>query len=211
MHAADDGTRLEPVAHDRARQLIEAGSQLEIDVQADAGRFVHEERKGIVEGRQLRGKRAQRVEREVAHPAARGSVAHLVEMIRMGEHERASSEIEDVELDQVDARSRPPLGTSAGCSRERERQHRGGRSAARRRWSVKFDHGAPCDTGRSAQPAAGEESNNDCLENDDRGREPRSVLPEDLGIRRQGIGQAGRFHDALTPHRRLSSQRPKRR
>jgi hypothetical protein len=41
--------------------------------------------------------------REITHAAARGAVTHFIEVIRMCDHERASPEIEHVELDQVDA------------------------------------------------------------------------------------------------------------
>ena len=46
---------------------------------------------------------AQRLERLLAHATRGGAVADLVEVVGVREHERAASEIEDVELDQIDS------------------------------------------------------------------------------------------------------------
>ena len=114
MHATDHRARLESVARDRASNLVEPRPQLEIDVKADLRGLVDEERQSFIESRQLRGDGTQLPEREAAHTALRRSMTHLVEMVRMGEYERASVEIENVELDQVDSgvdrRSERPQG-----------------------------------------------------------------------------------------------------
>jgi hypothetical protein len=59
---------------------------------------------GVVEGRQVRRDLAELVEREVAYASRRSSMAHLVEMIRVCEHERAPRQVDDVELDQMHSR-----------------------------------------------------------------------------------------------------------
>ena len=58
----------------------------------------------LVERRQLRRELAQLGERAVAHGADSRAVAHLVQVVRVREDERAAGEVEHVELDRVDAR-----------------------------------------------------------------------------------------------------------
>ena len=58
-------------------------------------------RERLVERRQLRSDRSELRERLVPHPADGGAVAHLVETIRVSEHERPAKQIQHVELDQV--------------------------------------------------------------------------------------------------------------
>ena len=103
MNAADDSAGFEPVAHDRGCELVEAPAQLEVDVESDRRCLVDEVRERLVERRQLGRDLAQLLERTRAHPAARGTVAHLLELVRVREHERPLLEVEDVELDQVNA------------------------------------------------------------------------------------------------------------
>ena len=70
-------------------------------MEPDVGGLVGEEREGVVEGRQVRRDLAELVEREVAHASRRSAMAHLVEMIRVCNHERAPRQVEHVELDQM--------------------------------------------------------------------------------------------------------------
>ena len=104
MKAADDRPFLQPVTPDRGRELIEPGRQLQVDVEPDLGRLVDEERERVIEGREVRGHLAERLERLVPDPSGGSPVTDLVEMIGVGENERPVPEVEDIELDQVDAR-----------------------------------------------------------------------------------------------------------
>ena len=88
---------------DCGSQLVEPSAQLEVDVDTDVRRLVDEERERLVEGGKLRRESTQLLEREVPHAACRRAVADLVEVIRVRDHERASRQVEHVELDQVDA------------------------------------------------------------------------------------------------------------
>ncbi len=103
VEGADDGPPGDTVPPERSRELVQARRQLEVDVQADAGRLLGEEGDRLVECRQLRSDLTELVQREVLHASARGAVAHLVEPIRVGYDERPSCERDDVELDEVDA------------------------------------------------------------------------------------------------------------
>ncbi len=107
-------------------------------MQPDSRGLVDEEGQGLVEGGQLRCDLAQRVEGESADPAARRSMAHLVEVIRVGDHERAQREIEHVELDQVDAdldrrpeRAQRVLGGQGSRTTMADAQHAAGRTVER--------------------------------------------------------------------------------
>ena len=161
MHAADDRASFEPVAHDRRGELVEARPQLEVDVQPDVRSLVDEERERLVERRQLRSDLAQLLERERAHPASRGAVAHLVEVIGVREHERPARQVENVELDQVDAhldrraeRAQRVLGSEGRRAAVTDAQHGTGRacrSITMRPPSIADD--GP-DSGGSTTPAA---------------------------------------------------------
>jgi hypothetical protein len=66
-------------------------------------RLLDEERERLVERRQVGRDLSERLQREATDAARRGAVADLVEVVRVGEDERAAPEVEDVELDHVDA------------------------------------------------------------------------------------------------------------
>ena len=131
------------MAHDRSGELVEALPQLEVDVQSDAGRLVDEERERVVERRQLGSDLAQLLERERAHPARRGTVTHLLEAVGVREHERPPLEVENVELDQVDAHldGRPERAKGVLGSERRRAAMTDAQDAAGR--AVQIDHDAP--------------------------------------------------------------------
>ena len=72
-------------------------------MEADVGRLVREVRERLVEGGQLGRDLAQLFERARTDRPGRRPVADLVQVVGVREDERASPEIEDVELDEVDA------------------------------------------------------------------------------------------------------------
>ena len=118
-------------------------------------RLVDEERKRLVERRQLGRDLAQLGERALAHRAGRGAVAHLVEPVGVGEHERPARKVEDVELDQVDAlRDRRPERAQGVLRRERggaavgDAQHR---AVA----ALEVDHPSPRRAARCHHQASG--------------------------------------------------------
>ena len=99
-------------------QLIEAGRQLQVDVQRHVSRGQEGER--VVERRELRSELLQLGERAVAHGADSGAVADLGEVVRVSEHERTAGEVEHVELDRVDTvRKRHLERTQRVLGRER--------------------------------------------------------------------------------------------
>ena len=82
-----------------------------------------------------------------AHPAARGAVAHLLEVVGVREHERPALEVEDVELDQVDAhldgrpeRAKGVLGSERRRAAMTDAEHAAGRA-------VQVDHDATAGAG----------------------------------------------------------------
>ena len=103
MGGRDDRPLLEPEPAERGRQLVQARGQLQVDVETDVRGLVHEERERLLEGRKLGRDLAQLGERALAHGAVGGATAHLVEPIRVREHERPARQVEHVELDEVDA------------------------------------------------------------------------------------------------------------
>ena len=72
-------------------------------MQAGGRRLLGEERERVGERRQLGRDLARGREGEAAEGAARPPVGHLVEIVRVRDHELAGVEREDVELDQVGA------------------------------------------------------------------------------------------------------------
>ena len=99
----DDRPPLEPEPPQLGRELVEARLELQIDVEADVGRLVGEERERIGQRRELRCELVELGERPRAHGARRAPVGHLVEVVGVRQDERAERQIEDVELDEVDA------------------------------------------------------------------------------------------------------------
>jgi hypothetical protein len=81
----------------------------QVDLEADAGGALAEERKRLVEGRQPGRDRPQLRERHSSDASAPGAVAHFPEIVRVREHERTVVEIVDVELDDVAAELDCPL------------------------------------------------------------------------------------------------------
>ena len=166
-------------------------------MQSDAGRLVDEERERVVERRQLGSDLAELLERERAHPARRGTVTHLLEAVGVREHERPPLEVEDVELDQVDAhldgrpeRAKGVLGSERRRAAMTDAQHAAGRA-------VQVDHDATAGAGLTgadpADPPPGREADHDRLGDDDRGRQLRRVLPERLRVdtqQRVGVREA---------------------
>ena len=67
MNAADHGASSSRDALIATRELVEPRPQLEIDVQPDPGRLFDEERQSLVEGRQLRRHRPQRLQQQPAN------------------------------------------------------------------------------------------------------------------------------------------------
>ena len=81
---------------------------------------------------------------------ARGTVAHLLEVIGVREHERPALEVENVELDQVDAhldrrpeRAKRVLGSERRRAAMTDAQHAAGRA-------VQVDHDAAAGAGLTA-------------------------------------------------------------
>ena len=101
VEGADDGSLDEAVPLEGVHQLVEASRQLQVDVQCDVS--LGQEGERFVQRRELRSELAQLGERPVTHCADRSAVADLREVVRVGEHERATDEVEHVELDRVDA------------------------------------------------------------------------------------------------------------
>src|SRR6476646_9415018 len=85
----------------RGRDLPAVPVALDIKMEADVGRG--EERERLVEQRHVRRCAPQLVQGQWLDPAANGAVADLEQIVGMGDHEGAVVEIEDVELDEVDA------------------------------------------------------------------------------------------------------------
>jgi hypothetical protein len=91
-------------------------------MQAGLAGLVYEEREPLAERRYLRANLPETLERPVSHRAARGAVTHLVEVVRVSDHELAVAKIEDVELDEIHARFyRCPEGLKRvlGCESRR--------------------------------------------------------------------------------------------
>ena len=63
MERGDDGPPLDTEPAQCGGELVEAGRQLEVDVEPDSRCLVREERKRVVERRQLRRHLAQLIER----------------------------------------------------------------------------------------------------------------------------------------------------
>ena len=103
MERRDDGTALEPEAAERVGELVEARRQLEVDVEPDVRRLVDEELERLLERRQLGRDGAQLGQRPLPHGPVGCAVADLVEVVGVREHERPAREVENVELDEVDA------------------------------------------------------------------------------------------------------------
>ena len=95
--------RSSPCRCERGRELVEPRRELQVDVQADARRLVREERERLVERRQLGRDLAELLEGARPDGAGGDAVAHLVEVIGVRDDERPARQVEDVELDEVDA------------------------------------------------------------------------------------------------------------
>ena len=128
---ADDRAVDEAMPPQRRRELVETGLELEVDVQPDVVCLVGEERERVVERGQLRCDLAERCEGHAADPAGSDTVAHLLEVVGVGEHERAANEVEHVELDHVDTavpggaeRAQGVLRSEHGCATMPDAQHR---------------------------------------------------------------------------------------
>jgi hypothetical protein len=72
-------------------------------VHAGPRSLVDEEGEGLVQGRQLRAERADLCNMHGSQCSLSCTVAHLVEVVRVGDHELAAREPEHVELDEVDS------------------------------------------------------------------------------------------------------------
>ncbi len=103
VERGDDRAPLEPVPVQAGRELVEPGRELQIDVKADARRLVREERECLVQRRQLGCDLTELPEGARPDGAAGDAVAHLVEVIGVRDDERPARQVEDVELDEVDA------------------------------------------------------------------------------------------------------------
>ena len=97
------GPLLDPESPKRVCELVEAPLELQVDVQADRRRLLGEERQRLVERRQVGRDLPQLGERPLPHRARRPAVAHLVEVVGVGQDEGAASQVEHVELDEIDA------------------------------------------------------------------------------------------------------------
>ena len=69
MERGDDRPPLDPEPPQRVGELVEARLELEVDVEADVGRLVGEERERLVERRQLRRDLPQLGERPLRGPS----------------------------------------------------------------------------------------------------------------------------------------------
>jgi hypothetical protein len=77
-------------------------AKLQIEMCAELPCLVREEHECLVERREVRAELSEALERPVADGSLVGTVAHLVEIVRVGDDELASLELEDVELDEID-------------------------------------------------------------------------------------------------------------
>ena len=103
VEGRDDGAPLEVEAAERRGQLVEPGLELQVDVEPDVWRLVDEERQRLVEGRQRGRHLSKLLERERPYRPGGRAMAHLLEVIRVREHEWAARQVEHVELDEIDA------------------------------------------------------------------------------------------------------------
>src|SRR5215210_2803311 len=76
---------------------------LEVHLKPDSRKPFNAEGECLVEGRQIGRDSPEPVEGARAYAATRGAVAHFVQVVRMGEHERSVGDVEDVELEHVAA------------------------------------------------------------------------------------------------------------
>ena len=167
-------------------------------MQPDVGRLVDEERERLVERRQLGGDLPQPLERAVAHPSRGGAVTDLVEVVRVGEDERAPAEVEHVELDQVD----PCRDRSAERAQRVLRRERRGAAVPDPEHAVlraaQLDHDAAAVGTETARARGGAATTRRRARRRPpaRRRSPpraRRVLPEHLGVdaqQRVGLGEA---------------------
>ena len=119
-HPGDDAAIDEPVRNDGCRKLVQARAQLQIDMQPDVGSLFGKEGQRLLQRRELRSQLLELGKRLRAHGAVRPAVTDLVEMIRVGDDQRASRQVEHVELDQIDAESdRGPKGSQGVLGRKR--------------------------------------------------------------------------------------------
>ncbi len=181
MVRGDDRPPLEPEPPQLGRELVEARLELQIDVEADVGRLVGEERERVVERRQLRRELAELGERPRADRARGAPVAHLVEVVGVRQHERAAREVEDVELDEVDALlDGRPEGAERVLGREVRRAAVADPQDGRAVPAAQVDHAAP--PLRGPEPPPCERAEEKRLRHREPGRERRHVLPEALRV-----------------------------
>ena len=121
------------MAAERRGDLAPVPRALDVGVQADF--LVREELEGLLESRQLGRTLTKLLEPQRPDPPGGDAVAHLEELVRVGEHERAVVEVEDVELDEVDAdfdrapkRSNGVLGPERRGAAMADPQHAGAAS-----------------------------------------------------------------------------------